>query len=78
MTENPSVRQRLLTRIGKIDDALKELGHLPADRLLVIDVDMTPEEHAEWQRRAVAHNMACEASSVAGRGFGGAALVVVW
>ncbi len=57
MTEKPSIRQRLLTRIGKIDEALDELGHLPADRFLVIDVDMTQEEHTEWQRRAVARGM---------------------
>lgn len=58
MSEKLDVRQRLLTRLGSIEDLLGELAHLPADRLLVIDVDMTRAEHAEWERRAVARGLA--------------------
>lgn len=53
MSETPTVRQRLLVRAGDIASLLDEIGHLPGDRLLVIDLDMTKPEHDEWLRRAV-------------------------
>lgn len=51
MTEEPTLRQRLLARIKRVNNVLEEIGHLPGDRLLAIDVSMTPDEHTEWLRR---------------------------
>ena len=52
--DKPTLRQRLLVRIGNIATMLDELGHLPADRLLAVDVSMTEAEHIEWLRRMLA------------------------
>lgn len=52
--DKPTLRQRLLVRIGNIATMLEELGHLPADRLLAVDVSMTEAEHIEWLRRMLA------------------------
>lgn len=62
MAEETTLRQRILARISHIASTLEEIGHLPGDRLLVIDVDMTEAEHAEWLRRAVARGVDDETS----------------
>ena len=36
---------------------LDEIGHLPGDRVLAVDVDMTQEDHTEWLRHALARGM---------------------
>lgn len=51
MSDNPTLRQRLLARISRVQSVLEEIDHLPGDRLLAIDVSMTEGEHTEWLRR---------------------------
>jgi len=60
MAEEPTLRQRILARISHVASTLEEIGHLPGDRLLAIDVSMTPDEHTEWLRRLMRDALAEE------------------
>lgn len=57
MTDEPIYRQRLLSRLGEVAGTLDELGHLPPDRLLAIDVSMNDAEHTEWLRKAISDSL---------------------
>lgn len=48
MTDRPTLRQRILSRIDGLDDMRAEISHLPGGRVLAVDVSMTEAEHAAW------------------------------